>query len=61
MFNTDAENKGGELELQISPTDRLDILLGLSYIDNNVDDAYTTRGGERWSARHHDPEINASG
>ena len=62
VFNTDAENKGGELELQISPTDRLDILLGLSYIDNNVDDAYTTPGGETLDRRAiMTPEINANG
>ena len=62
VFNTDAENKGGELELQISPTDRLDILLGLSYIDNNIDDAYTTPGGDTLDRRAiMTPEINANG
>jgi len=46
VFNTDATNKGFELELQTSPVDGLDVLLGMSYIDNNVEDAYTTPAGD---------------
>ncbi len=35
-FNTDAESRGGELELQASPVDGLDIMLGAAYNDINV-------------------------
>lgn len=45
VFNTDAVNKGFELELQASPIDGLDMLLGMAYTDTNVEDAYTTPGG----------------
>jgi iron complex outermembrane receptor protein len=36
-FNTDATSYGGELELQTSPIDGLDILLGAAYNDIEVD------------------------
>ena len=36
-FNTDAESYGGELELQTSPIDGLDILLGAAYNDIDVE------------------------
>lgn len=40
VFNTDAESAGFELELQASPIEGLDILLGVGYIDNTVEDAF---------------------
>jgi iron complex outermembrane receptor protein len=45
VFNTDATSKGMELELQASPTEGLDILFGVGYIDNNVEDAYRRPDG----------------
>lgn len=45
VFNTDAEVKGWELELQATPMEGLDVLLGVGYIDNTVEDAYQLPGG----------------
>ena len=45
VFNTDAVNQGFELELQTSPVEGLDIILGMAYIDTNVEDAYSPDGG----------------
>ena len=36
--NLDAETYGAELELQASPTDRLDLILSASYVDAQIDD-----------------------
>ena len=44
VFNTDATNKGFELELQASPTEGLDLLLGVAYVDTEVEDAYSPDG-----------------
>ncbi|MGV0033812.1 MAG: TonB-dependent receptor [Candidatus Azotimanducaceae bacterium WSBS_2022_MAG_OTU7] len=46
VFNTDAVNKGFELELQASPAEGWDVLLGIAYTDTNVEDAFTTLGGD---------------
>ncbi|NIB40175.1 TonB-dependent receptor [Pseudomaricurvus alkylphenolicus] len=46
VFNTDAEVKGWELELQATPVEGLDVLLGVGYIDNVVEDAYQLPSGE---------------
>jgi iron complex outermembrane receptor protein len=46
VFNTDAVNQGFELELQASPADGWDVLLGMAYTDTNVEDAFTTLGGD---------------
>lgn len=46
VFNTDAVNQGFELELQASPIDGLDVLLGMAYTDTNVEDAFTTLSGD---------------
>ncbi len=45
VFNTDAESYGLELELQASPVEGLDVLLGLGWIDNTVEDAFTRPDG----------------
>ncbi len=42
VFNTDAVVYGGELELQARPVARMDVVLGVGYLNNNVEDAYTT-------------------
>ena len=36
--NLDAETYGAEIELQASPTDRLDLILSASYVDATIDD-----------------------
>jgi iron complex outermembrane receptor protein len=46
VFNTDAEIKGAEIELQASPIEGMDLILGASYVDNNVEDAYRLPSGE---------------
>ncbi len=62
VFNTDAVNKGFELELQASPVEGLDLLLGAAYIDNNVEDGYTTPSGDTIDRRAiMTPEITANG
>lgn len=45
VFNTDAESYGMELELQASPLEGLDLLLGAAWIDNTVEDAYRLPDG----------------
>jgi iron complex outermembrane receptor protein len=62
VFNTDAESTGAELELQASPTDGLDLMLGIAYIDNNVEDAFTRPDGslvDRQAVLT--PELNVNG
>jgi iron complex outermembrane receptor protein len=39
IFNADAENKGFELELQTTPVAGLDVLLGVGYVDADIQDA----------------------
>ncbi len=46
VFNTDAEVKGGEIELQASPLTGLDLVLGAAYINNTVEDAYRLPSGQ---------------
>jgi len=46
VFNTDSTVQGAELELQASPIEGLDVMMGVSYIDNNVEDAYQLPSGE---------------
>ncbi|NIB40958.1 TonB-dependent receptor [Pseudomaricurvus alkylphenolicus] len=45
VFNTDAVNQGFELELQASPVEGMDVLLGMAYTDTKVEDAYSPDGG----------------
>jgi iron complex outermembrane receptor protein len=61
IFNTDAEVSGGELEIYASPAKGLDILMGIAYIDNNVEDAYTLPSGSPIDRRAvMTPKINAN-
>ncbi len=46
VFNTDSTVQGAELELQASPVEGLDVMFGVSYIDNNVEDAYQLPNGD---------------
>lgn len=45
MINADAENYGAELELQTSPLDGLDLILGVSWFDATVKDVPLRVGG----------------
>jgi iron complex outermembrane receptor protein len=54
-FNTDAESTGGELELQASPIDGLDILLGAAYNDIDVE----LPGGDVSSIKSPEWNLNA--
>ena len=54
-FNTDAESVGGELELQASPIDGLDILLGAAYNDIDVE----LPGGDVSSIKSPEWNLNA--
>jgi iron complex outermembrane receptor protein len=54
-FNTDAESYGGELELQASPIDGLDILLGAAYNDIDVE----LPGGDVSSVKSPEWNLNA--
>lgn len=62
VFNTDAESTGFELELQASPTEGLDLMLGVAYIDNNVEDAFTRPNGQLVDRQAVlTPELNING
>jgi iron complex outermembrane receptor protein len=62
VFNTDASIKGAELEITANPIDNLELLLGTSYIDNNVKDAYQLPNGELLDRRAVvTPEWNING
>lgn len=45
VTNSDADSWGGELELTLTPTDGLDLLLGVAYIDSQVDAVPDVFGG----------------
>ena len=62
VFNTDAETTGMELELQATPVDGLDLLLGFGWIDNNVEDAHVEPNGNRVDREAVlTPELNVNG
>ena len=46
IFNTDAEVKGGELELQVTTSAGVDLIFGAAYINNTVEDAYSLPTGQ---------------
>lgn len=61
VFNTDSVVKGAEVEIQANPMDGLDIIAGLSYIDNNVEDAFRQPDGQLLDRRAiMTPEWNAN-
>jgi iron complex outermembrane receptor protein len=39
VTNSDASNQGGEVELFLTPTENLDVMLGLSFIDSEIEKA----------------------
>lgn len=58
LFNTDATVSGGEIELVISPTDRLDLLFGVGYIgEANAEDIGSPEGRIRDTDMVLAPEI----
>lgn len=62
VFNTDASVSGAELEITSNPIDNLDLLLGVSYVDNNVEDAYQLPNGDLVDRRAVvTPEWNING
>jgi iron complex outermembrane receptor protein len=61
VFNTDSIVKGAEVEIQSNPIEGLDIIAGLSYIDNVVEDAFRQPDGELLDRRAiMTPEWNAN-
>jgi len=46
VFNTDAQVQGFEVELQASPLKGLDLMMGVGYVDNTVEDAYQLPNGD---------------
>jgi iron complex outermembrane receptor protein len=61
VFNTDSIVKGAEIEIQSNPIEGLDIIAGLSYIDNVVEDAFRQPDGQLLDRRAiMTPEWNAN-
>lgn len=61
VFNTDSTVKGAEIEIQANPMEGLDIMAGVAYIDNNVEDAFRQPDGELLDRRAiMTPEWNAN-
>lgn len=61
VFNTDSTVKGAEVEIQANPMEGLDIIAGVSYIDNNVEDAFRQPNGQLLDRRAiMTPEWNAN-
>ena len=58
LFNTDATVSGGEIELVVSPTDRLDLLFGVGYIgEANAEDVGSPAGRIRDTEMVLAPEL----
>lgn len=61
VFNTDSSVKGAEVEVQANPIEGLDIIAGVAYIDNVVEDAFRRPDGELQDRRAiMTPEWNAN-
>jgi len=61
VFNTDSVVKGAEVEIQSNPMEGLDIIAGVSYIDNVVEDAFRQPDGQLLDRRAiMTPEWNAN-
>jgi iron complex outermembrane receptor protein len=61
VTNSDAESWGGELELTLTPTDGLDLLLGAAYIDSEVDAVPDVFGGTVEAEFPNAPELSVNG
>ncbi len=61
VFNEDATFSGAEVELFMTPTDALDIMLGASYIDATVENLEVASGYFEDTTPPYTPELQASG
>lgn len=61
VANSDAESYGGELELTFYPTDGLDVLLGIAYIDSTVDAVPDVFGGTVEAEFPNAPKLSVNG
>jgi iron complex outermembrane receptor protein len=61
VFNTDSIVKGAEIEVQSNPFEGLDLIAGIAYIDNVVEDAFRQPDGQLLDRRAiMTPEWNAN-
>ncbi|MEZ5546724.1 MAG: TonB-dependent receptor [Pseudomonadales bacterium] len=58
VANSDASAHGGEIELTISPTENLDLLVGLSFLDSEVDAVPDVFGGTAKAEFPNAPELS---
>ena len=61
LFNADAELFGGEVELQATPVDGLDLILGLAYVDSEVNGVLLPSGRVAKQEMPFAPEISING
>jgi len=61
IFNADANYLGGEIELMASPLDNLEVALGFSYIDAEVEDVLVTVNTPRDVEPTFTPDIQFNG
>jgi len=61
LFNTDATLFGGEVELQLTPVEGLDIMLGLGYLDSEVEDVVLPSGRVDEQDMPYAPELSFNG
>ncbi|WP_339668502.1 TonB-dependent receptor [Dasania marina] len=60
VTNSDASSYGGEIELTLTPMDGLDLLLGLAYIDSEVDAVPDVFGGTVKTEFPNAPELSVN-
>jgi iron complex outermembrane receptor protein len=60
VFNNDAKYKGIEAELQANPVDNVDLILGIGYIDAEVEDVEVAPGLLRDNEPSFTPEVQFS-
>lgn len=61
LFNADADISGGEIELILTPTDNLDIVAGVAYLDSNVEDVSLPSGRIADQDMPFAPELSLNG
>jgi len=61
VTNEDATYVGGEIELVMSPTDSMEVLLGISYSDATVEDLEVAAGIFKDTAPPFTPDVQVSG
>ncbi len=60
VTNSDADSRGGEIELTLTPTENLDVMLGLAYIDSEVDAVPDVFGGTVKAEFPNAPELSVN-